>query len=225
MRTMIFAVLGLVLAALPALARDTASSRSTRPAAASAAPRPPMAAAPRTARALPARPAATLRAPAARPPATVARRAGPPEATLRTAMLRYTPPSAVPGASSSRPGLTRTAAAATLPRSRVSVATPQGRWSGVTAGRPAGRTTAQAAARGRSAAAIPSYCRTTRGYARNARACGAPQVAQAGGDGGFGRAGWQSGLSPASGDQRSCPEGTMATLARGHTDIVRCVPM
>jgi hypothetical protein len=37
-------------------------------------------------------------------------------------------------------------------------------------------------------------------------------------------AGWQSGLPVASYSQRECPEGTFATLARGHDDVVRCMP-
>jgi hypothetical protein len=37
-------------------------------------------------------------------------------------------------------------------------------------------------------------------------------------------AGWQSGLPVASFSQRECPEGTFATLARGHDDVVRCMP-
>jgi hypothetical protein len=37
---------------------------------------------------------------------------------------------------------------------------------------------------------------------------------------------WQAGLAPATNAQaRSCPVGTMATLANGHTDIVRCMPL
>jgi len=37
---------------------------------------------------------------------------------------------------------------------------------------------------------------------------------------------WQAGLEPATNEQaRSCPVGTMATLARGHSDIVRCMPL
>lgn len=36
---------------------------------------------------------------------------------------------------------------------------------------------------------------------------------------------WQSGLPTASGEQRDCPAGTMSTLARGHDDIVRCMPL
>lgn len=38
-------------------------------------------------------------------------------------------------------------------------------------------------------------------------------------------AGWQSGLPVADNSQRSCPAGTFATLARGHDDIVRCMPI
>jgi flagellar capping protein FliD len=37
-------------------------------------------------------------------------------------------------------------------------------------------------------------------------------------------AGWQSGLPRADYAQRDCPEGTLATLARGHEDVVRCMP-
>jgi hypothetical protein len=38
-------------------------------------------------------------------------------------------------------------------------------------------------------------------------------------------AGWQSGLPAANFSQRECPEGTFATLARGHDDVVRCMPL
>ena len=38
------------------------------------------------------------------------------------------------------------------------------------------------------------------------------------------RMSWTQGLSPAAGIQANeCPNGTMATLARGHDDIVRCM--
>lgn len=37
-------------------------------------------------------------------------------------------------------------------------------------------------------------------------------------------AGWQSGLRVANQAQRDCPDGTFATLARGHDDVVRCMP-
>ncbi len=39
------------------------------------------------------------------------------------------------------------------------------------------------------------------------------------------RTSWQAGLPMASGEQRECPIGTMATLARGHDDVVRCLPL
>jgi hypothetical protein len=36
---------------------------------------------------------------------------------------------------------------------------------------------------------------------------------------------WQRGLPTASNAQRACPAGTFATLARGHDDVVRCMPI
>jgi hypothetical protein len=37
---------------------------------------------------------------------------------------------------------------------------------------------------------------------------------------------WQGGLEPATNEQaRGCPTGTLATLAHGHRDIVRCMPL
>jgi hypothetical protein len=38
-------------------------------------------------------------------------------------------------------------------------------------------------------------------------------------------AGWQSGLPRADNAQTECPDGTFATLARGHDDVVRCMPL
>lgn len=47
-----------------------------------------------------------------------------------------------------------------------------------------------------------------------------------GGGGGQTRLAWQAGLAPAAHVQTSdCPEGTMATLATGHTNVVRCMPI
>lgn len=37
--------------------------------------------------------------------------------------------------------------------------------------------------------------------------------------------GWQSGLLPTSHAQTACPEGTFATLASGHANVVRCMPL
>ena len=38
--------------------------------------------------------------------------------------------------------------------------------------------------------------------------------------------GWAQGLPPAAWVQANeCPDGTMATLARGHEDVVRCMPI
>jgi hypothetical protein len=40
------------------------------------------------------------------------------------------------------------------------------------------------------------------------------------------RMNWTQGLPPAAGIQANeCPDGTMATLAHGHDDIVRCMPI
>ena len=40
------------------------------------------------------------------------------------------------------------------------------------------------------------------------------------------RFGWTQGLPPAAGVQANeCPDGTLATLARGHEDVVRCMPI
>ncbi len=40
------------------------------------------------------------------------------------------------------------------------------------------------------------------------------------------RMSWAQGLPPAAGIQaNACPDGTMAMLARGHDDIVRCMPI
>jgi hypothetical protein len=37
---------------------------------------------------------------------------------------------------------------------------------------------------------------------------------------------WTQGLSPAAGIQANdCPDGTMAIPARGHDDIIRCMPI
>ena len=38
-------------------------------------------------------------------------------------------------------------------------------------------------------------------------------------------AGWQRGLPTPDYAQRECPEGTFATFARGHDDVVRCMPL
>lgn len=63
--------------------------------------------------------------------------------------------------------------------------------------------------RGQTAAAA---CHTSRGR----RVCGgARQVSMR----------WTGGLPPAAGNQSTCPDGTMATLALGHDNVVRCVPL
>jgi hypothetical protein len=37
--------------------------------------------------------------------------------------------------------------------------------------------------------------------------------------------GWQAGLPAMTMEQRDCPIGTFATLARGHDDVIRCMPL
>jgi hypothetical protein len=37
--------------------------------------------------------------------------------------------------------------------------------------------------------------------------------------------GWQAGLPAMTMEQRDCPAGTFATLARGHDDVIRCMPL
>jgi len=96
------------------------------------------------------------------------------------------------------------------------------------AGRPAKQTAAAPAlkappartfARGRgarvqTAAQAPANCGR-----RGARHCRHAAVARP-------RFGWSHGLTPAAGVQANeCPDGTMATLARGHYDVVRCMPI
>ncbi len=44
--------------------------------------------------------------------------------------------------------------------------------------------------------------------------------------GGYNRGAWGRGLAPAYGVQTtSCPDGTMATTAHGHSSVVRCIPI
>ncbi|MBV1796979.1 hypothetical protein [Siccirubricoccus sp. G192] len=58
--------------------------------------------------------------------------------------------------------------------------------------------------------AAGSGCGRSRGIAR----CGGQMMS------------WTQGLPPAAGVQaNACPAGTMATLAQGHDDIVRCMPL
>ncbi len=79
----------------------------------------------------------------------------------------------------------------------------------------------------RVAAVRPAAPRAAAGCAQRARrGGGAPRcrgaAAQAVNWGG----GWAQGLPPALGVQaQECPAGTMATLAEGHDDIVRCIPI
>lgn len=124
-------------------------------------------------------------------------------------------------AASVRPATTSTASRATA---RPAVATSSSRTGLVRTayaspsqgGRSAAATTRRGG-RQSTAAAAPSCARTlVRG--RSVQRCTA--------GGGQTRLAWQSGLSPAAHIQTSdCPEGTMATLATGHTNVVRCMPL
>lgn len=68
-----------------------------------------------------------------------------------------------------------------------------------------------------SAAGTAACGRPSRGKAP--RCGGGAQLASSGG-------GWARGLPPALGVQaQQCPPGTMAVLAEGHDDIVRCIPV
>jgi hypothetical protein len=72
----------------------------------------------------------------------------------------------------------------------------------------------QAGARSQAAARSGTRQAAAQCRGRNCRQAGPRQVS------------WQAGLAPATNAQaRSCPVGTMATLANGHTDIVRCMPL
>ncbi len=69
-----------------------------------------------------------------------------------------------------------------------------------------------AVSRDRHAAVATPACRRTAG--RQARCASGPAMS------------WTRGLEPAAGVQASiCPDGTMATPARGHETIIRCMPI
>ena len=115
-------------------------------------------------------------------------------------------------ATASRPAAHRAVAVSPAARSltvRTAYAAPS---RGVTATPARGQRASrgQAAAAPRRSAPVASAC-VRRG--RHARC--APQ-----------RLAWQSGLPPAANVQTAdCPEGTMATLATGHANVIRCMPL
>jgi hypothetical protein len=124
-------------------------------------------------------------------------------------------------AQASQPARAAAARAATVPRREA--AAPQRR-DGAGAGRASPRQTAggqppaqrATAARGtRQVAASGGREPDARTGCRD-RNCGTQRRAVA----------WPSGLKPPTHAQaQSCPAGTLATLATGHTDIVRCLPL
>lgn len=83
------------------------------------------------------------------------------------------------------------------------------------------RSAQRASTRGRIAAAEPlRRDATVRACPRGARAsrCGSAAASRP--------LAWQAGLEPATGvELAACPEGTVGTLARGHTNITRCMPL
>ncbi len=79
-------------------------------------------------------------------------------------------------------------------------------------------------------AALRGHLGTSRRDARAAYATAAPAAACRRGQRcratGASAGAWARGLEPASNVQAAeCPDGTMATLARGHTNITRCMPL
>jgi hypothetical protein len=65
----------------------------------------------------------------------------------------------------------------------------------------------------------PAHAATVSG-----RSAKAGKASRAGGS--TGRMGvWHAGLPSPDGEQMDCPVGTMAVLARGHSDTFRCMPM
>lgn len=106
------------------------------------------------------------------------------------------------------------AATARMTRPTPAVATQRGRLIRTAYAAPAQSGRSVAASRHGRQAAVAQCSRTSRGRG--------PQRCAASGGG----LSWQAGLSPAAHVQTTdCPEGTMATLATGHTNVVRCMPI
>lgn len=136
------------------------------------------------------------------------------------------------GSSSGRSAVTRPAAAAA---NRPAAIRPGTRRPATRAPRPAasqpGRTVrghAHAAASRGVASADSRYASAHRLCARGGKPVRGGRCRSAGAAeyGGASRGlRWQAGLPPAGYTQRECPDGTLATLARGHDDVVRCVPL
>jgi hypothetical protein len=128
-----------------------------------------------------------------------------------------------------RPGVTRTTTANRSATAGRATATSQ-RQALAPRGTASSRT-AQRAGSSRHAAAVP-YARqpaatNTRGLrqtamasctTRNGRRVCAPGATRT-------SMSWTGGLAPAAMSQAGCPDGTIATMAIGHSDITRCVPL
>lgn len=121
-----------------------------------------------------------------------------------------------------RAKVTATAPAAAKPATRNTTARPAARQAGKSVARPT-RQRATSSIRSRETvsrdrrAAIASSPATS--CPRGARRCSTRHMATP-------PMRWSQGLSPAAGVQAAtCPAGTMATLATGHSDVVRCMPI
>lgn len=141
----------------------------------------------------------------AMPPAEAARRDEQRTAASRTA--QHAPPRAATRAAPSRQA-TRTAPARQTPRATAQRAAVQ---------RGDVRTQGSGVlVRGAAAATISREAVARCTLHNGRRSCAPPRNPVAG---------WQAGLPTVSYQQRECPAGTFATLARGHDDVIRCMPM
>ncbi|UFN48046.1 hypothetical protein LPC08_18815 [Roseomonas sp. OT10] len=144
----------------------------------------------------------------------------------RATAARATAARATPARSAARATPARQTARAAAPSRRASASVATRRGEGrVVAARSAGRQTAKAArSAGRQAVAavrVQKGSRMAQAGSSSLRRVGFVGSAAAATP----RRSWHAGLPAADGDQMACPEGTMATLARGHSDTIRCMPL
>ncbi|MGK7864452.1 hypothetical protein [Falsiroseomonas sp. E2-1-a4] len=133
------------------------------------------------------------------------------------ASTRATPRTTTRAAATRTPARTTARAAATR---TVTRAAPR------TVTRTAARPTSRTAARPARTQAVTRQAPVRRGDVRTQRSSVVVRGASAATiSRGSGIAGWQAGLPAMTMTQRDCPVGTFATLARGHDDIVRCMPL
>lgn len=136
------------------------------------------------------------------------------QAAQRPAAQRPAAQTSRPAATASRPSNARPATAsrpaATQPRSAATAPRPAAGNARVAAVPYGNRNTAAGAGNARQATA--QRCTIQNGRRVCRPAAGATDR-------------WAGGLAPAALSQRACPEGTVATNAIGHTDIIRCLPL